>query len=171
MIEKATLADVSSLVQLINSAYRGEDSKQGWTTEADLISGLRTDKFHLMEIITDPTTTFLKYLDETSCIIGCMRLQKQDEKMYLGMLTVSPMLQGKGVGKKLLQAADEYARNQSCQAIFMTVFSIRTELIAWYERHGYRKTGEVIPFQPNEKFEVVTADGLEFLVLEKTLTT
>ncbi len=168
MISIATLEDLLPLVSLINSAYRGESAKQGWTTESDLIGGLRTDEQHLTEIMTAPGTTFLKYLDEDNTIIACIRLQKQADKLYLGMLTVSPTLQAKGIGKQLLQAADEHARRESYRAIFMTVFSVRPELIAWYERHGYRKTGEVIPFQPNEKFEIVTRD-LEFLVLEKVV--
>ncbi len=168
MISLASQHDIPDLVALINSAYRGESSKQGWTTEADLIGGLRTDEVHLLETLTSPGTTFLKYTDESGNIIGCMRLQKQADRLYLGMLTVSPTLQGKGIGKQLLMAADEHARQAGCRAIFMTVFSVRPELIAWYERHGYTQTGETIPFQPNEKFEIVTQE-LEFLVLEKTI--
>lgn len=166
MITLATQHDIPELVTLINSAYRGEGSKQGWTTEADLIGGLRTDEEHLLDTFLLPGTTFLKYTDEAGKILGCMRLQKQGHRLYLGMLTVSPALQGKGIGKQFLQAAEEHARQEDCRAIFMTVFSVRTELIAWYERHGYCKTGETVPFQPNEKFEIVT-QNLEFLVLEK----
>lgn len=166
MIAPASQNDIPELVVLINSAYRGDGSKQGWTTEADLIGGLRTDQEHLLETFLLPGTTFLKYTDEAGKILGCMRLQKQSDRLYLGMLTVSPTLQGKGIGKQFLLAADEHARREGCRAIFMTVFSVRTELIAWYERHGYYKTGETVPFQPNEKFEIVT-QALEFLVLEK----
>ncbi|MFN7118991.1 MAG: GNAT family N-acetyltransferase [Saprospiraceae bacterium] len=169
MIVPASPADVPALVHLINSAYRGEGSKQGWTTEADLIGGLRTDESHLTEIITASDTIFLKYIDEADAIIGCVRLQKQGEKLYLGMLTVAPALQAKGIGKQLLQAADAYAKQENCRAIFMTVFSARPELIAWYERQGYHQTGEVVPFKPNTKFEVLMTDHLEFLVLEKNI--
>ncbi|MBK7871285.1 MAG: GNAT family N-acetyltransferase [Saprospiraceae bacterium] len=169
MITLASFQDIPELVNLINSAYRGEGSKQGWTTEADLIGGLRTDYDHLQEIFNDPDTTFLKFIDETDSIIACVRLQKKEDRIYLGMLSVSPKLQAKGIGKQLLTAAEDYARQQNCRAIFMTVFSVRPELVAWYERHGYHKTGETIPFQPNEKFEVVMTQELEFLVLEKKL--
>ncbi len=168
MIAVASQQDIPALVALINSAYRGEGSKQGWTTEADLIGGLRTDVADLLAVFNDPDTTFYKYTDENSAIIGCVRLQKKGDKLYLGMLTVSPMLQAKGIGKQLLQVAETHARQQNCRAIFMTVFSARPELIAWYERHGYRQTGEVIPFQPNEKFEIVN-QPLEFWVLEKAV--
>lgn len=170
MIAIASLQDIPSLVELINSAYRGETAKLGWTTEAHLIEGLRTDEQHLTETFSLPGTTFLKYLDESGAIVACMRLQKQPEaKLYLGMLTVSPTLQAKGIGKKLLQAADEYAQKEHCRAIYMTVFSARPELIAWYERHGYQKTGEIVPFQPNQRFEVMMTETLEFLVLEKEI--
>ena len=168
MISTASTQDVPALVALINSGYRGDISKQGWTTEADLIQGLRTDEAILQEIINEPNTTFLKYTDETGGVIGCMRLQKQEDRLYLGMLTVSPHLQAQGLGKQLLKAADEVAEQQNCRAIFMTVFSVRSELLTWYERHGYQKTGEVVPFRPNEKFEIVTQE-LEFLVLEKQI--
>ncbi len=168
MIDIASNQDIPALVALINSAYRGEGSKQGWTTEADLIQGLRTDEDNLAEVINDPATTFLKYTNEEGKIIGCIRLQQQQDRLYLGMLTVSPALQAQGLGKKMLKAADELALAKKCRAIFMTVFSVRPELIAWYERHGYQKTGKVIPFEHNEKFEIV-AQKLEFLELEKLI--
>ena len=168
MIEIASQQDIPALVALINSAYRGEGSKQGWTTESDLIQGLRTDEENLGEIIADPATTFLKYSNDAGQIVGCIRLQQQQDRLYLGMLTVSPALQAQGLGKKLLKAADEMALAKKCRSIFMTVFSVRSELVAWYERHGYKKTGKVIPFKHNEKFEIVTQE-LEFFELEKLI--
>lgn len=168
MISIATLPDVPSLVQLINSAYRGEGSKQGWTTEADLIGGLRTDAEELQKIINKSDSVILKYVNEPDTLIGCVRLKKQDDKIYLGMLSVSPTLQAKGIGKQLLQAAEVYAQKENIPIIYMTVISVRPELIAWYERHGYQQTGEVIPFEPNEKFEILNRP-LEFLVLEKAV--
>lgn len=168
MISIASLTDVPALVSLMNSAYRGESSKQGWTTEADLIGGLRTDEPETQAMISDPATTFLKYTDDTNTLIGCVRLKKEQDKLYLGMLTVSPALQAKGIGKQLLQTAETHARQANCRAIYMTVISVRPELVAWYERHGYRRTGEIVPFEPNEKFEILQ-QPLEFVVLEKVL--
>lgn len=167
MISPATHHDIPELVALINSAYRGESSRKGWTTEADLIEGLRTDEPHLLDILNSSGTTLLKYTEPTGRIIGCVRLQKQpDGRLYLGMLTVTPVLQGQGIGRQLLAAAEHHAQRERCHTIYMTVFSVRTELIAWYERHGYRVTGEIVPFQPNEKFEIIRRP-LEFQVLEK----
>ncbi len=166
MISIATLPDVPALVHLINSAYRGEGSKQGWTTEADLIGGLRTDAEELQKIINKSDSVLLKYVNETDTLIGCVRLKKQDDKIYLGMLSVSPTLQAKGIGKQLLQAAENYAQKENVPTIYMTVISVRPELIAWYERHGYQRTGEILPFEPNEKFEILN-QPLEFVVLEK----
>jgi ribosomal protein S18 acetylase RimI-like enzyme len=95
-------------------------------------------------------------------------LQKQENKIYLGMLTVSPDIQAKGVGKKLLKAAEEYAFVQECRAITMTVISLRKELINWYERRGYKATGDRKPF-PNDPRFGVQKQPLEFIVMEKNL--
>jgi ribosomal protein S18 acetylase RimI-like enzyme len=160
--------DIPSLVELINSAYRGESSKIGWTTEADLLGGQRTDADMLLGEMKIPDGVFLKYEDENRRLLGTVYLRKEDHKMYLGMLTVSPFHQDKGIGKQLLHAATQFARFRGCNRIFMTVISVRKELIAWYERHGYRLTGERKPFHPDEKFGLPTRP-LEFVVLEKRL--
>ena len=102
MITKATLEDVSNLNKLINSAYRGESSKKGWTTEANLLEGLRTTKEELTETIQNTKNTILKFT-ENNQTIGCVLLIEKEQQLYLGMLTVSPELQNSGVGKKLLQ--------------------------------------------------------------------
>jgi len=99
---------------------------------------------------------------------GCVFLHKKDNRSYLGMFSVSPSAQGKGIGKKLLAAADNYAREQNCTSIYMTVITVREELIAWYERNGYQKTGRVLPFPVDERSGIPT-QPLEMLVLEKHL--
>ena len=134
--------DIPQLVTLINNAYRGEDSKNGWTTEADLLSGLRTDTGDLEKMINKQDAVILKFCNEDNVLLGCVYLQKKDNKMYLGMLTVSPWQQAKGIGKKLLFAAEKYAGDQKCSVVEMTVISVRYELINWYQKHGYHKTGE-----------------------------
>ena len=161
--------DVTSLVALMDSAYRGEISRQGWTSEAELFIGnRRTDEATVGNLIKKPGAVFLKYLDAKDLLEGCVLLHKKDKKLYLGMFSVSPLAQGKGIGKQLLTAADNYAKEQNCSAVYMTVISVREELIAWYERNGYHKTGEVLPFPVDERYGIPT-QPLEMLVLEKDL--
>ena len=167
-ITLASLHDVPKLNTLINSAYRGESSRQGWTTEADLLDGMRCDEAFLAEALVDPKTIFLKYTDGDD-LLGCVRLDKHGEKLYLGMLTVAPQTQGKGIGKALLAAAEEQASKLGCHTIYMTVISVRAELIAWYERHVYKNTGEKKPFITEDNRFGMAKMPLEFVVLEKKL--
>jgi GNAT superfamily N-acetyltransferase len=164
----ATLTDVPELVALINSAYRGESSKKGWTTEANLIDGQRIDAEGLIEQIDDPDAVILKYTNEAGHTTGCVYLQKRDEKLYLGMLTVSPEQQAAGLGRKLLEAAEDYARSINYHTITMTVITIRTELLEWYERRGYAKTGEVIPLNITERNGILK-QSVEMYRLEKSV--
>ncbi len=167
-ISKATIADIGELNKLINSAYRGETSKKGWTSEADLLSGIRIDEEGLKNIINRESTIILKYSEDKK-ITASVLLEKRDEALYIGMLTVSPELQGRGVGKELLKTAEAYAKQLRCNKIEMTVISVRHELIAWYERHGYKDTGKRKRF-PAEflKFEISTTP-LEFMIMQKNL--
>ncbi len=168
IIIPSTNNDITALVLLVNSAYRGEGSKKGWTTEADLLDGTRTDEANISEMMNDANAVFLKCLDQNGEMIGCVYLQKQKSKLYLGMLSVSPGLQGAGVGKSILKAADAHAIDNNCNRVFMTVISVRYELISWYERHGYKKTGETKPFPVDEKFGI-QKQPLELIVLEKNV--
>lgn len=168
-ISKADLADIPELVSLINSAYRGDGSKQGWTTEAELLRGpQRIDIETLRQHMQLPSAVFLTSTNEEGQITGTVYLEQKNKRIYLGMLSVSPKLQARGTGKLLLAAADQYAKDRDCKIIYMTVLSVRFELIAWYERRGYKKTGEKIPFLPEEKFGIPT-QPLEFLVMEKLI--
>ncbi len=168
-ISIATSEDIPSLEKLLNSAYRGEDSKKGWTTEADLLKGdLRTDAATLDKLMQTPGAAFLKYANDQGQVEGCVFLQKKEKRLYLGMLSVSPMIQAKGVGKELMAAAEEYARDKHCCSIFMKVISVRKELIAWYERKGYYKTGETEPFPDDDRFGIATQQ-LEFIIMEKEI--
>jgi len=168
VIEPAKKEDASELDQLVNSAYRGESSKQGWTTEADLLDGTRIDAAAIAELIKQPGTTLLKYVEDGK-ILGCVELREEKGKLYLGMLTVRPYLQGKGIGKQLLKAAEEQAHKSGITSIFMTVISVRKELIDWYVRHGYVATGEKKPFTFTDPRFGQPKQQLEFVVLEKKL--
>lgn len=168
-ISFANPADATALDNLVNSAYRGDSSRQGWTTEANLLDGGRTDAKAIEEIIREPNHTILKY-EEDNELRGCMELRQDGNRLYLGMLSVKPHLQGKGIGKKLLLAAEKEARKQGCVAIHMTVISIRQELIDWYVRHGYRDTGTRKPFLINDPRFGLPKGKLEFAILEKEIT-
>ncbi|MEO7530452.1 MAG: GNAT family N-acetyltransferase, partial [Sediminibacterium sp.] len=129
--------DIVKLVNLVNSAYRGESSKKGWTTEADLLDGLRTNAESIHAIIKKPGAVILTARTDSKELAGCVYLQQQEQQVYLGMLTVAPHIQATGIGKQLLQAAENYARETDYKSIIMTVIDIRHELIEWYKRKGY----------------------------------
>lgn len=168
VIEPATKADAEELNVLVNSAYRGESSKQGWTTEADILDGTRTDAAAIAELTQTSGTTLLKYVEDGK-ILGCVELREEKGKLYLGMLTVRPHLQGKGIGKELLKVAESEAKKKNITSIFMTVISVRKELIDWYKRHGYKETGETKPFAFTDPRFGQPKQKLEFIVLEKKL--
>ena len=169
MITQATIADAAELSALINSAYRGETSKKGWTTEADLLEGTRTTPKELATIITTPHHYLLKFIRDEK-IIGSVLLIAKKEVLYLGMLTVSPELQNSGIGKQLLQAAEQLAQQLELSRIQMTVIGIRKELLAWYMRNGYEDTGVREPFPFGEDDKALTSEPLDFIVLEKKLS-
>ena len=165
-IAPATKEDIPALNRLVNSAYRGETSRKGWTTEADLLDGIRTDPEALEDMMEQPGAVILKCSDNQGTLRGCVFLKKTEDQLYLGMLTVSPEQQGGGIGKKLLEASEQYAHEHRCHKIVMTVISVRSELIAWYERKGFRTTGEKSPFPKDPRFGIPKQD-LEFVVMEK----
>jgi ribosomal protein S18 acetylase RimI-like enzyme len=167
-ISVATTSDVPELVQLVNSAYRGETSKKGWTTEADLLDGIRIDETSLTNLITRPAASLLKCSNGKGELLGCVYLHQQQDEMYLGMLTVSPEKQASGIGKQLLEASEEYTKQRGCKAIVMTVISVRDELIAWYERRGFYRTDEKQAFPKDPRFGI-PKQPLEFVVMRKEL--
>ncbi|MDB5022439.1 MAG: family N-acetyltransferase [Mucilaginibacter sp.] len=165
-ISEATSADASELTKLVNSAYRGESSQKGWTSEAHLLDGIRIDEPTMSEYLADANTTILKYTDHDGQIIGCVYLELKKQSLYLGMLTVSPTLQTKGIGRQLLHEAEKIAHRLNCRTLFMTVITTRHELIKWYERRGYRATGTTMPFPETTKFGTPN-QVIELAVFEK----
>jgi ribosomal protein S18 acetylase RimI-like enzyme len=162
--------DIPALVDLLNKAYRGEASQKGWTTEAHLIEGdVRTDDHTVKQVMAMEGSVLLKYCNEAGEIVGCVNLQQHVRRIYLGMFAVSPQLQGGGVGKKLLHAAEEFAFAKECSSIYMTVISVRSELIGWYKRHGYVDTGKKRSFD-EDGLSGKHLQPLEFIVLEKPLS-
>jgi ribosomal protein S18 acetylase RimI-like enzyme len=167
-IKKATLEDIHALNKLVNSAYRGESSKKGWTTEAHLLEGTRTTEAELIEIISKKENGLFIYVEEE--ILGCVLLIQKINKLYLGMLTVNPDLQNKGIGKRLLDFAEAHAKSLNLNTIEMTVIATRQELIAYYNRKGYLDTGKREAFSNELNQQVIKGvPALEFVVLEKKL--
>jgi ribosomal protein S18 acetylase RimI-like enzyme len=165
-ISIATTQDIPRIVELLNLAYRGDSSRKGWTTEADLIAGtVRSDAVNVQAVMDIPGSVFLVH-EGPEGLLGCVNLQKQGNRLYLGMFAVDPEAQGMGIGKQLLAASDTHAREQGCASIYMTVISVRKELIDWYCRHGYSDTGERKPFH-EDGLTGKHMQALEFAVLEK----
>jgi N-acetylglutamate synthase-like GNAT family acetyltransferase len=168
---QATYPDAAELVALVNSAYRGESSLQGWTTESHLLDGIRIDEPTMREYLQARDTVILKHVNDEGNIIACVYLQMfSNKKLYLGMLTVSPNLQAAGIGRRLLLEADIQAKEWGCKTIFMTVISTRTELIDWYKRRGYADTGKREPFHDTKRFGIPrNQEPIELMVLEKEI--
>lgn len=166
---RAASSDAETLDALVNSAYRGESSKNGWTTEADLLDGTRTNRADIENLIAQQGSMILMCIEGTD-IIGCAHLERSGAECQLGMLVVQPGLQSRGVGKRLMQAAEATARETwDVRKITMSVISVRHELIAFYERRGYRRTGRTKPFVADDTHGFPKAQPIEFEVLEKNL--
>ena len=168
-ISVATTDDIPALNQLVNSAYRGDSSRKGWTTEADLLGGIRTTEDALREMLGNPGAVILRYVKDGQ-VLGCVYLEQKGLNLYLGMLTVSPELQAGGIGRQLLEAAEEYARVHQCRAVTMTVIPHRHELLAWYQRRGYRQTGVVHPFPDDPARFGEPKMPLSFIELKKDVS-
>jgi ribosomal protein S18 acetylase RimI-like enzyme len=166
-------SELPAIAALVNSAYRGESSRLGWTTEADYLGGQRTDAQTLAgDLAANPQAAVMTLRDEVGGpLLGCVWLEPTDGgAWYLGMLTVRPDLQDRQLGRTMLAAAETHVRERGAQRVRMTVIQIRDTLIAWYERRGYARTGETRPFPYADlRFGQPARDDLEFIVLEKTL--
>ncbi len=166
----ATPADIPALVALVTSAYRGETSKQGWTTEADMLDGQRIDPEVLRKDIERPHSRIV-IAERGDDLLACAHVAEEDGAGYFGMFSVRPDQQGGGLGKALMSEAERIAREEwTLPAMRMTVIDIRDELIAFYERRGYSRTGIKKPFPyGDERFGIPKRDDLRFEILEKTL--
>lgn len=166
----ANLVDAANIVALVESAYRGNTSRAGWTTEADLLEGQRTDLEEVTACLSDPLVRIvLAESDEE--LLGTVLLRDEPTATYIGMLAIRPGHQARGLGRQLLERAERLAGELFCaKATRMTVIAQREELIQWYIRRGYRNTGRREPFPyGNERFGLPKRSDLEFVVLEKSI--
>lgn len=166
----ATPDDVGAIVALVESAYRGEASRAGWTTEADLLDGRRTGPEDVLAQLARPQSRML-LAERDGELLACAHVAVEDGAGYFGMFSVRPGLQGAGIGGQVLAEAERFARDEfGMDVMRMTVIDLREELIAWYERRGYHRTGIKKPFPyGDERFGLPRRDDLRFEVLEKAL--
>ena len=163
--------DVEALVLLVEGTYRGDASRRGWTTEADFLEGQRTDAQQIRELIASPRGCVILY-EDAGVLVGCCNLEKEDPGVaYFGMFSVRADVQGKGTGRAILSEAERLAKEEwGARVMRMTVIDIREELIAFYERRGYARTGKHKPFPYGDpRFGVPKRGDLRFEILEKTL--
>lgn len=168
----ASLDDVARLQPLVHGAYRGDSARRGWTHEADLLDGQRIDAEGLAQVIGDPAQLIL-LAEQDGDLVGCVQVtDKGDGLAYLGMLSVDPVRQGGGLGRRLIAAAEDVARDRfAARTMEMTVIVQRTELVDWYVRCGYRLTDENRPFPATDpRFGLPLRDDLAFVVLVRDLT-
>lgn len=171
IVRDAGAADIAALHRLIESAYRGEASRAGWTTEADLLDGQRTDPDDLAGILADPSQALLTAW-RGGDLVGCILIADRGEGAgYFGMLSVRPTLQGGGLGRRLVEAAHAtLAARFGARRVRISVFPQRKTLIAWYRRLGYEPTGETLPFPYGDpRFGLPLRDDLHFIVMERSL--
>lgn len=164
----ASAADAPAITALVNRAYRGNSGRQGWTTEADLIDGTRISTATLHELLADEDCTVLVGKSGKQ-LVACMELRCKGRQLYIGMLTVEPGLQGRRIGSLFMDAAEAHARQLGLDSLVMMVISVRHELIAWYQRRGFRATGETQAFGFVDASFGRPRRPLEFTVLEKRL--
>jgi ribosomal protein S18 acetylase RimI-like enzyme len=164
--------DVPAIVGLVESAYRGEASRSGWTTEEHLLGGQRTDAEAVLTKVRGPGSVML-LAEAGGRLVGCCQLERRtDAEVYFGMFSVSPGRQGQGWGREILAEAERLAGKEwGGRTMVMSVLAQRPELIAWYERRGYARTGETRPFPyGNARFGIPKRPDLSFAVLAKNLS-
>ncbi len=167
-------ADIEAIVALTELAYRGDASRVGWTTEADLLDGQRTDAAEVAALIANPHVMLLLAERDGQLLASCVLERLADGDAcdgYFGMFSVRPSAQGNGTGRALLAEAERVAREEwHARTMRMTVIDVRAELIAWYERRGYRRTGQYRPFPYGDaRFGIPKRDDLRFEWLVKDL--
>lgn len=168
---RAGIDDAEALAALINAAYRGDSSRMGWTSEADLLEGRRTDIEELSRLIMSESAMLLLGCSD-HILMASVCLQKTGKQAHLGMFVVEPTRQNRGIGKQLLAVAELSARQQwAAETMDMAVITHRHELIAFYERRGYARTGRLRPFPLNPALWTPKVQNLQFEILEKPLLT
>jgi len=162
-------SDAPQIVALVNSACRGESSRVGWTTEAELLDGVRTHNDEIAGLISTPHSLILLGLVGEE-IIASMHLQLVSDAAFLGMFAVKPTGQAAGVGKAMMTEAEAVVKREwAAKKILMDVISVRAELIAFYERRGYTRTGKLNDFPVSKDLWTPKAKDLMLARMQKSL--
>ena len=176
-VRPADHGDAEAVAALVHLAYRSEESRTGWTTEADLVGGQRTDAAMVRDLVDAPGSVVLVAGDagtgsDGGPLVACCHLERRTHAAYLGMFAVRPGLQGRGVGRAVLDAAEAWAvRAWDVERVEITVLDQRPELIAWYERCGFARTGRDQPFPyGDERFGIPRRPGLVLLGMARPVT-
>jgi GNAT superfamily N-acetyltransferase len=169
----ATDADVPEVVSLINLAFRGRGQDAGWSIQEEYINGTRITQELLREdMAAKPHATLLLWRTADTSLLGCVWMEpEQNGVWYLGLLALPPREQNAGLGRKLLEAAENWARERRATEIRMSVVNLRVALIEWYKRRGYTLTGQTKPFPYGDnRYGVPTRDDLHFVILKRQLS-
>jgi ribosomal protein S18 acetylase RimI-like enzyme len=173
LLHPAVEADYAAIVDLANLAFRGSGSHVSWNIETGIIEGQRLNESLLTEdLAAKPEAQLLTYRDDPEGeLLGTVWLDRRKDGVWnLGLLTIRPDLQNRQLGRTLLAAAEDFVKVRGGRRIRMTVVNVRDALIAWYERRGYRLTGETQPFPyGDERYGRPLRDDLHFVVLEKDI--
>lgn len=172
-LERAQDGDIAEVVSLLNRAYRGTGDDIRWTTETGLINGDRINETTLRRELVDTSHAMLMVWRFHGDVRGCVWLEPQaDGVWYLGSLAIEPQLQNEKLGRRLLESAEKWVGANGGKAIKITVIDVRAALIGWYERRGYRRTGQKMPFpESDNRFGTPAKSGLRFEELEKSIET
>lgn len=166
----ATNKDVPELVGLINCSYRPRGDCAGWTHESNLIDGERINSQQLAELLERESSTVLLGLNKGE-IVACVNINEEVGVIYLAMLTVTPSCQNFGLGKEMLQLAEEYAENQyDASVLNLFVISQCKELYDFYLRRGYQSTEITSDYPANAGVGIPKVEGLKLSLLTKQLS-
>lgn len=135
--------DIAQLVKLINAAYR-QKNENTWTTEAEIVMGERISYAQLEQLFKNHNFHLL-VAEQNNQVVACIGLTFDESSVEIGTFAISPNWQNQGLGKLVLDNAEKYAKDIQfdLKTYVMWVLSVRTELIAFYERRGYIQTGVV----------------------------
>lgn len=167
---RAVASDATQLVTLVRSAYRGSTSRHSWSSEADLVAGERIDKGQVLDLI-ERSGSMLLVLDEADGLLACCQLEDRGAGLaYLGTLAVRPTAQGRGIGRRVVTEAERRVTDEfAARALELTVLAQQQAPILWYERLGFKSTGETRPFPADPRYARPKRDDLYFVVLRKEL--